>query len=99
MKKPAGKINLRFLPRVCNLIRSKRAQSIHGIQNAQNLSGSKRQACAGSVPPAMIYPTPPPFSSHVYENNEVTSKKTNYACENKQLTSRTLAPNPRAVSI
>jgi hypothetical protein len=46
-----------------------------------------------------IYPTPPPFSSHVYENNEVTSKKTNYACENKQLTSRTLAPNPRAVSI
>src|SRR5471030_615587 len=36
---------------------------------------------------AMIYPTPPPFSSHAYENNEVTSIMTGNASENKQLTS------------
>ena len=35
---------------------------------------------------ATIYPTPPPFSSHAYENNEVTSKKPKNAFQNKQLT-------------
>jgi len=29
---------------------------------------------------ATIYPTPPPFSSHAYENNEVTSKKPKTTC-------------------
>jgi len=39
---------------------------------------------------AAIYPTPPPFSTHAYENNDFTSMMTKNACQNKQLTSRSL---------
>jgi hypothetical protein len=39
----------------------------------------------------MIYPTPPPFSSHTHENNGVTSKKAKMTCQNKQLTFQSLS--------
>ena len=57
-----------------------------------------------------IYPTPPPFSSHAFENNDVTSIMTRNACQNKELTSQTLSeigyscgclgylPAPRSIS-
>jgi len=38
----------------------------------------------------MIYPTPPPYSCHAYENNDVTSIMPRNTCENKQLTSQSL---------
>jgi hypothetical protein len=41
--------------------------------------------------PIMIYPSPPHFSPHAYENNEVTSIMTRSASENKQLTSQILS--------
>jgi len=37
---------------------------------------------------AMIYPTPPPFSSHVHEKNSVMPKKAKSTHENKQVTFR-----------
>ena len=41
--------------------------------------------------PTSIYPTPPPLSSHVHENNKVTSVKPRMTSENKQLTSQSLS--------
>jgi hypothetical protein len=43
----------------------------------------------------MIYPTPPPISPHVYENNDVTSKKPKMTCQNKELT---VMVNPRKLT-
>ena len=37
---------------------------------------------------AAIYPTPPPFSTHAYENNDFTSMMTKNACQNKEPMSR-----------
>ena len=36
--------------------------------------------------PALMLPTPPPFSPHSYENNNVTSIITRSTCENKAVT-------------
>jgi hypothetical protein len=56
-------------PRVCSLIRGKRAQSIHGFPSARNL-----QVSVPSVQP-VSHPKTPVFrnSSHAAENNNVTS--------------------------
>jgi hypothetical protein len=43
---------------------------------------------------AMIYPTPPPFSSHIQEKNAVTSKKPGMACQNKRLRPRCMGMIP-----
>jgi len=80
MKKPADKMRLRYFLGVCSPIR----------ENAHNQFMASTALQTPQRPKSAIYPTPPPFSPHKYENNDVTSIMTKSACQNKQLTSRSL---------
>src|SRR5580698_691436 len=44
---------------------------------------------------ATIHPTPPAFSSHAFESNDIAAKTAKITCENKQLTPQNLLENDR----
>jgi hypothetical protein len=79
--KPADKNKIRNLPEVCSPFR----------ENAHNRFMASTAPQIPQSPQRTIYPTPPLFSSHAHENNNVTPKKAQTTCENKQLTPRSLS--------
>jgi hypothetical protein len=82
-----------YFSEVCSLFPLKRAQSIHGLRSNTNPSVQSVRYVPGLYHRTAIYPTPPPFSSHAFEKNDVTSIMTRNACQNKQLAS----PSPSGI--
>ena len=84
---PQGFSQPHNLSRSLQINSRKRAQSIHGIDSARNLSFQFLVLCTIQ----RFTPPPPPFSFHPHENNKVTSIMTKIACKNKQLTPEPLS--------